>query len=82
MSAIRPDLPAMTPQTGATPTVRAAQADFFRAALSRVQTPTAQATTAQTGAVQSTTTPITTEPARAPGNARDIRPGSLLDIRV
>lgn len=75
MSAIRPDLPALPPRTGATPTVRAAQADFFRAALSQVQT-------AQAQGVQPTVAPITVEPARAPDETRAIRPGSLLDIRV
>jgi hypothetical protein len=75
MSAIRPDLPALPPRTGAAPAVRAAQADFFRAALSQVQT-------AQAQGVQPTLAPMTTEPARAPDQARSIRPGSLLDIRV
>jgi hypothetical protein len=75
MSAIRPDLPAALPQTGTAPAVRAAQADFFRAALSRAET-------GQAGAVQPTMTPITVEPPRPSGEGRAMRPGSLLDIRV
>ena len=76
MSAIRPDLPAVLPQgAGAAPAVRAAQADFFRAALAQVQGQ-------QTGAVQPTVTPITAEPKRTGDEPRSLRPGSLLDIRV
>jgi hypothetical protein len=80
MSAIRPDLPAIPPSTGAAPAVRAAQADFFRAALAQVQTAASSQGSAQ--AIRPATTPITTEPARAPTDARPARPGSLLDIRV
>ncbi|CAN5150640.1 hypothetical protein BH09PSE1_BH09PSE1_16520 [soil metagenome] len=80
MSAIRPDLPALPPRTGATPTVRAAQADFFRTALAQVQA--AQAQQDRTGSVQPTVAPMTVEPPRPADETRTPRPGSLLDIRV
>ncbi|WP_298158938.1 hypothetical protein [Brevundimonas sp.] len=75
MSAIRPDipqtLPATTP-TGQTAQVKAAQAAFFRAALSEVQatTPGPQAPTGQAARTSEPETP------RLP------RLGQLLDIRV
>ncbi len=73
MSTIRPDLPAIpAPTSGTAPAVRAAQADFFRAAMAQVggyaQTPAAPIPTAET-------------PKAAQGD-RPVRPGSLLDIRV
>ena len=74
MSTIRPDLPAIpAPSQGAAPAVRAAQADFFRAAMAQVgvyaQTPGAS-------------TPAAAETPKAAQGDRPVRPGSLLDIRV
>lgn len=75
MSAIRPDLPQSLPATtpaGPSAQARAAQAAFFRAALSEVQatTPGPQAPKGQTGRTSEPETP------RLP------RLGQLLDIRV
>ena len=79
MSAIRPDLPAVTPQAaGDAPAVRNAQAAFFRAAMAQVQSPQPQTASAPR-AIQTTVAPAgtnSTEPTRM------ARPGSLLDIRV
>ena len=74
MSTIRPDLPAIpAPSQGAAPAVRAAQADFFRAAMAQVggyaQTPPASA-------------PAAAETPKTAQGDRPVRPGSLLDIRV
>lgn len=74
MSTIRPDLPAIpAPTSGTVPAVRAAQADFFRAAMAQVggyaQTPAAPA-------------PAAAETPKAAQGDRPVRPGSLLDIRV
>ena len=72
MSTIRPDLPQMTPSQPAGPSAaaRAAQAAFFRAAMTSVE---ASAPRPQTPQAQSSGE---AEPARL------ARPGSLLDIRV
>jgi len=75
MSSIRPDLPSALPRTPAAPAVRAAQADFFRAALTRAQTQ-------EPTGVQAAVAPVTAEPARLASDVRTARPGSLLDIRV
>jgi len=78
MSAIRPDLPALTPQAaGDAPAVRNAQAAFFRAAMDQVQVHQHHMVSGpritQTAIAPSATS---AEPTRA------ARPGSLLDIRV
>jgi len=79
MSAIRPDLPAMTPQAaGDAPAARNAQAAFFRAAMAQVQAPQPQIASAPR-MVQTTVTPTSTTSAEP---TRMARPGSLLDIRV
>ena len=79
MSAIRPDLPAVTPQAaGDAPAVRNAQAAFFRAAMAQVQAPQPQIASAPR-TVQTTVTPTSTTSAEP---TRMARPGSLLDIRV
>ena len=79
MSAIRPDLPAMTPQAaGDAPAVRNAQAAFFRAAMAQVQAPQPQVASAPR-MVQTTVAPTSTTSAEP---TRMVRPGSLLDIRV
>lgn len=75
MSTIRPDFPQSLPAaTPATPSaqMRTAQAAFFRAALSEVQTAPARKQ------------PQTSAPAggEAPQSPRLPRPGQLLDIRV
>ena len=76
MSAIRPDLPAPLPPTGGTaPAVRAAQADFFRAAM-------AQAFPAQVQTLATSAPPAPLRATAAPDLDRTARPGSLLDIRV
>lgn len=68
MSAIRPDLPALTVTSApAASQLRSAQAAFFRAALNEATAASSQP--AQTSAPDG-------EPARAQ------RPGALLDIRV
>ncbi|MDB5420623.1 MAG: hypothetical protein JWR59_570 [Brevundimonas sp.] len=76
MSTIRTGLPATLPQMGAQtlaqPAVRAASADFFRAALAQVQG----------GAIKPEVTQTRTETPRDAGDGRSLRPGSLLDIRV
>lgn len=73
MSAIRPDLPTVTPNAASAPTagMRAAQAAFFRAAMAGVEG--APPAPPKTGAA-------TSEPAAEP--PRLPRPGQLLDIRV
>jgi hypothetical protein len=76
MSAIRPDLPAVQPQSQGSASVRQAQAAFFRAALGEVQANQPQATP-----VRTTIQPQTTEPAPS-ATGRAMRPGSLLDIKV
>lgn len=75
MSAIRPNLPAVTPQEGAqsSASLRQAQAAFFRAALGEVQAaPVAQTSAPPRAAAQTST----------PESGRILRPGSLLDIKV
>jgi len=99
MSAIRPDIPATLPQTGANhpnTAVRAAQTAFFRAALGQASPQatgspspagSAQASTratapqaAQTTALRTVATPSRLTDGEAP--SRNLRPGSLLDIRI
>ena len=105
MSAIRPDIPATLPQTGANhpnTAVRAAQTAFFRAALGQASAQTtgaqgngapspagsaqasARATapqaTTQTTALRTVATPSRLTDGEAP--SRNLRPGSLLDIRI
>ena len=77
MSAIRPDLISTLFPKAPGPAAQAARSsDFFSAALSGISpTPTA------TGkALSARAAPPEAEPARPAG--RDMRPGSLLDIRV
>ena len=74
MSTIRPDLPAIqATSNGAAPAVRAAQADFFRAAMAQVRGAYAEPSTAPTPG---------TPPPQPTQADRPTRPGSLLDIRV
>ncbi len=78
MSAIRPDLPAVAavrPEPGAA--ARSAQAAFFRAAM-------AQAAPEVTARQASQASPQVQAqaPTRPASPERDVRPGSLLDIRV
>lgn len=78
MSAIRPDLPAtpaLRPDPGTA--ARSAQAAFFRAAMAQA----APAVTAQQ-TVQASPQVQTQAPTRPANPERDVRPGSLLDIRV
>ncbi len=104
MSAIRPDIPATLPQTGANhpnTAVRAAQTAFFRAALGQAspQVTSAQTTGAPSPAVSAQASARTTAPQPAQTTAlrtvatpsrltdgeapsRNLRPGSLLDIRI
>ena len=74
MSTIRPDLPAVQPQTP--PPVRSAQAAFFRAAMGQVN-----AVQLQTTPIQAAPQPRTSAPT-ASETGRSMRPGSLLDIKV
>lgn len=100
MSAIRPDIPATLPQTGANhpnTAVRAAQTAFFRAALGQASPQatgapspagstqasaraTAPQGTTQTTALRTVATPSRLTDGEAP--SRNLRPGSLLDIRI
>ena len=74
MSTIRPDLPTIpAPSNGAAPAVRAAQADFFRAAMAQVRGAYSEPSSAPTPGAPPP------QPAQAD---RPARPGSLLDIRV
>ena len=75
MSAIRSDVPAVLPHTGANhpaTAARAAQTAFFRAALGEVDAPKA-------AAVETVRAPLKRDDA---SDGRSMRPGSLLDIRV
>ncbi|MBU1346775.1 MAG: hypothetical protein KKA16_07470 [Alphaproteobacteria bacterium] len=76
MSAIRPDIPQTLPvaPTGPSAQAKAAQAAFFRAALSEVQMTQAGPQTALSGP--------SIGPSSEPDNPRTPRPGQLLDIRV
>lgn len=91
MSAIRPGLPLNTPAQGLDlPTARNAQAAFFRAALEQssaqvAATPQTLPAAAVMSAVRTATPARPAEaPATAPAReeARIMRPGSYLDIRV
>lgn len=84
MSAIRPDLPALTPGTGLTPAsgaaADAARAAFFRAALGQVQATSVPARAAASSPAAATATAGVARSEPSPD--RPGRPGSLLDIRV
>ena len=77
MSAIRPDLPSTLFPTAPQPAAQAARSsDFFSAALAGVSpTPLSPGK-----ALTARAAPLEAEPVRTAG--RDMRPGSLLDIRV
>lgn len=79
MSAIRPDLPARLPIASSPDraAAQAAQAAFFRAAMTGVQPAPAAAPSAP-----STQTFAASAPAPAQAPERLSRPGALLDIRV
>jgi len=80
MSAIRPDLPSTLFPTAPQPAAQAARSsDFFRAALAGIS-PTL-VTKTEIAARPSITTSARSEDASATGE-RDLRPGSLVDIRV
>ncbi|MGV9008244.1 hypothetical protein [Brevundimonas sp.] len=85
MSAIRPDLPSTLFPTAPQPAAQAARSsDFFRAALAGIS-PT-PVTKPETGIRPSTLSSraadgMETRSAGANGD-RDLRPGSLLDIRI
>jgi hypothetical protein len=83
MSAIRPNLPAVTPQgvdqAASSSTLRQAQAAFFRAALGEVQAAPLARTAAQTSAPTRTAAQTAPTPSET---GRTLRPGSLLDIKV
>lgn len=78
MTAIGPGFASVVPpaQTGASPGARAAQAAFFRTAMSATQTiqPVAP--------IAAPTPQLRTAPAEAASETRPTRPGALLDIRV
>jgi hypothetical protein len=80
MSAIRPGLPQIVPQSADAGRARSAQAAaYFRAAVDQAQTArpaTAQASAPAPAVVTTRTT------AAAPDPNRPLRPGSLLDIRI
>lgn len=84
MPAIRPDListlfPKAPGPAASGPAAQAARSsDFFSAALSGISPTPLLATPGKTLSVRPATPDA--EPAKAPG--RDMRPGSLLDIRV
>ncbi len=77
MSAIRPDLPSSLPQPSGRPSaqVKAAQAAFFRAALSEVQATAPRPQTVPAA-------PSASAPAPEAESPRLPRLGQLLDIRV
>lgn len=74
MSAIRPNLPSalFPPQPAGQAPVRAARADFFKAALDAVQA----------GGTGPTTRPAAPTSTADVQEERPARPGALLDIRV
>jgi hypothetical protein len=85
MSAIRPGLPSILPQSapqaGPHAASRATSADFFRAALSQIAGP--QASIAKPDVPQVRTETLRTDPPpRDAYEGRNLRPGSLLDIRI
>ncbi len=80
MSAIRPDLPSSLFPTAPQPAAQAARSsDFFRAALAGIS-PT-PVTKTEVAVRPSITASVRSEGA-ASGGERDLRPGSLVDIRV
>mgnify|MGYP000846240095 FL=1 len=80
MSAIRPDLPSTLFPTAPQPAAQAARSsDFFRAALAGISpTPVTKTEVA----VRPSITTASRSDSRGPTGERDLRPGSLVDIRV
>lgn len=80
MSAIRPDLPSTLFPTAPQPAAQAARSsDFFRAALAGISpTPVTKTEIA----VRHSITTASRSDSTGPAGERDLRPGSLVDIRV
>lgn len=80
MSAIRPDLPSTLFPTAPQPAAQAARSsDFFRAALAGISpTPVTKTEVA----VRPSITTASRSDSPSPTGERDLRPGSLVDIRV
>lgn len=85
MSAIRPGMPSILPQsaapTGPHAASRATSADFFRAALAQLSAPQASAAKPEAPQVRRETL-RTDPPPQGAYEGRNLRPGSLLDIRI
>lgn len=87
MSLIRPDMPAAPRLTagGSVDAQRSGQAAFFRAAMGQAATPASAAASSVAAPVVSQPEPMQRMPLRTEASVpagRDLRPGSLLDIRV
>lgn len=82
MSAIRPDLPSTLFPTAPQPAAQAARSsDFFRAALAGIS-PTPTPVTKTEVAVRPSITTASRSDSTVSTGERDLRPGSLVDIRV